>query len=429
MTMSQATAEASRCLLCHDPPCSRECPSNTDPGKFIRQLRLLNFKGAAATVKRNNVFGGVCGLLCPTCTLCQEGCSAAGLGEPIDIGALQYFAVEQAWRMGFSALQAGEPNGKRIAVVGAGPSGLCCAAELAQEGFEVVVFERLDAPGGVLRYVLPEHRLNPEILLREIEDVTALGVEIRYGQSFESEEELERLLNEEGFAAVYVATGAWTSITLDIPGRNLDNIFDGMSFLRQVREQRAETEALLEGRSVAVIGGGDTAMDAAVSAKRCGAKDVYLLYRRSFAQMPGDDKEKHDALSEGVHFVILTQPVGYEAADGKLAGVRVVRNTLGEPDPSGRRRPVAVADSEYLFEADIVIEAIGQKPNPKTQKLGAPQRASAGLMKLGASRGPKKPRRIFAGGDAVRGPSLITHAVGDGKRAAAAIKAQLLGEK
>jgi NADPH-dependent glutamate synthase beta subunit-like oxidoreductase len=378
-------------------------------------------------VKRNNVLGAVCGLLCPTCTLCQEGCVAAGLGEPIDIGKLQYFAVEHAWNIGFAPLRRGAPNGKRVAVIGAGPSGLSCAAELAQRGFAVVVFERLDRPGGILAHVLPEHRCPADVLEREIAEIVALGVEIRCGESIASDADLERLLAE-GFSAVFVGTGAWTSERLGVPGSDSEAVMDGMTFLRRMRRDRDASSPRVAGRRVAIIGGGDTAMDAAVTAATAGARDVYLFYRRSFAQMPADEEERMRAIHAGVHFVILTQPLAYLTESEGLRAIRVVRTELGEPDASGRRRPEPIAGSEHELAVDLVVEAIGQVPDPKVRQLGASLFGPGDLIQITKETGATPVRRVYAGGDAVRGPALITHAVGDGKRAAAAIAQALQNE-
>jgi len=418
-------AEANRCLLCHEPPCSVGCPANTDPGKFIRQMRFLNLKGAAATVKRNNVLGGACGILCPTCSLCQGGCTAAGLDRPINIGGLQRFLIEYAWEIGFNPLEAGEPNGLRVAIVGSGPSGLSCAAELALAGFSPTVFEVLDRAGGVLQHILPEHRMAHEFLDREIKDLTDLGVAIECGKAVETAEDVDGLFAE-GFKAVYLATGAWQSVSLGIPGSDSEDVYDGIDFLRGAKADPAGTSALLAGKEVAVIGGGDTAMDVAVSAARAGAKDVYVLYRRSFQQMPGDEEEKLDAIREGVHFVILTQPVEYLLKDGKVSGVKAERNQLGEPDSSGRRRPVAIPGSEHVIAADLVVEAIGLRPPEGIRRVQGLNVDEGNRIVVTGEGGRTSIDNVYAGGDAVRGAALISNAICDGRNAAAAIAQALI---
>ena len=423
-TMDTAMAEASRCLLCHEPPCSGGCPSSTDPGKFIRQMRLRNLKGAVATIKRNNALGGACGVLCPTCNLCGQACTASGIDRPIDIGGLQRFAVEYGWEIGFNPLTTGPSNGLRVAVVGAGPSGLSCAAELAQRGFTVTVLEKRDKPGGILQHVLPDHRMSREFLEREIQDIADLGVTFETGRAVETQGNIEALFAE-GFNAVYLATGAWQPVRLDLPGRQADGIWDAMAFLQAIKDDEMGTA--LAGKEVAVIGGGDTAMDAAVSAVCCGAKDVYVLYRRSLQQMPGDEGEKMDALDAGVHFVILTSPVGYAVSGGRVSGVEVQRTRLGDPDASGRRSPVAVPGTEHTIAADVVVEAIGLRPPVEARRLQVVELDDRDRIRVSAATGATSAANVYAGGDAVRGAALVAEAVGDGKRAAAAI-AEALGE-
>ena len=423
-TMDLAMAEAARCLLCHEPPCSDGCPAATDPGRFIRQLRLRNLKGAAATIKRNNVLGASCGVLCPTRNLCQRACSATDIDRPIDIGGLQRFIIEQAREIGFQPLVAGDPTGRNVAVVGGGPSGLSCAASLAQAGCDVTVFEQRDRPGGILQFVLPEHRMARDILDAEVQDVIDLGVAFVCGRAVTSREELEGLFDE-GFDAVYLATGAWEPVRLDLPGGDADGIEDAIDFLVRSKADPAGTTARVEGREVAVIGGGDTAMDVAVSALNRGASDVYVLYRRSLQQMPGDEDEKLDALAAGVHFVILTAPVGYVVEDGRVAGVIVQRTRLGEPDASGRRSPVPIPGTEHVVPASLVVEAIGLRPPTAIRQLDVVSFDDGSRIVVAADSGATARTGVFAGGDAVRGPSLVVDAVADGKRAAAAIVAAL----
>ena len=314
-TYSQAMAEAARCLLCHEPPCSAGCPANTDPGKFIRQLRFRNLKGAIATMYVNNILAASCGVLCPTCTLCASGCTAKGLDRPIDIGGLQRFLAEHSWEIGFTPLKAGEKNGQKVAVVGSGPAGLMCASELVQQGFSVTLFERLEKPGGVLRHLLPEHRLSAVFFDREVKMLADLGVEFKCNETIAGRAGLDALL-QQGYGAIYLATGAWDAVRLDLPGGDAAGIEGALSFLARSKRDPHAVTAEVKDRQVAVIGGGDTAMDVAVTARRFGARDVYVLYRRSYAQMPGDPEEKLEVMQEGVHFVMLTQPLEYISENG-----------------------------------------------------------------------------------------------------------------
>jgi len=420
-TMDQALAEAARCLLCHDAPCSAGCPASTEPDRFIRKLRLRNLKGAVAVIKENNILGGVCAVVCPTCSLCAGGCVAAGLDQPIRIGEIQRWLVEYGWDLGFKPLKVRPGRGLKVAIVGSGPAGVTCAAELALAGFEPMVFEKESKPGGMLRYGIPNHRLSEEFLDRELADATALGVTFRCNSPISSKEDLEGLFGQ-GFKAVFVATGAWQAVTLDLSTRG-GEVLDGLSFLRRAKAGGEEFNQLVSGRRVAVIGGGDTAMDSAVCALGGGAADVSILYRRSFAEMPGSPEEKDEAIRAGVHFLILTQPVDYVVNQGTLAGIRVVRTALGEPDDSGRRRPVPVAGTEHTLEAEVVVEAIGLEPTAVTAGLGL--EVDSGNRIVVDLNGLTSRRAVFAGGDAVRGPSIVARAVNDGKQAARAIMREL----
>jgi glutamate synthase (NADPH) small chain len=427
-TMDQAMAEASRCLLCHEPPCSTDCPAGTDPGKFIRQMRLRNLKGAVATVRRNNPLAGACGVLCPTARLCQKGCSASGIDRPIDIGALQRFLVEYGWSIGFEPFEAPTSNGIRVAVVGAGPSGLACAADLAHAGFEVTVIEALDHAGGIPGHALPDHRLPRTFVDREIGDIAALGVALEYGRAIETREQLEGLFAED-YQAVYLATGAWTPASLSVDGGEADGVWDAMTFLRRAKGDRDAMTEAIAGKRVAVIGGGDTAMDVAVSATVCDAADVYVIYRRSYLQMPGEPDEKLDALAAGVHFVVLSQPQEYTTdGAGKVNGVRIRSTRLGDPDESGRRSPIPIEGVEHTLPVDVVVEAIGLGASPQVRQLELVRFDGASRILVESDTGQTSAANVFAGGDAVRGPDLVVRAVADGRRAAAAITEALVEE-
>ena len=419
-SMDHALREAARCLLCHDAPCSAGCPAYTEPDRFIRKLRFKNLKGAAALVRKNNALGGVCGAICPTSCLCEQACLASGIGTPIAIGKIQRFLVEYGWQVGMGPVAAKPSSGRKVAVVGAGPSGLACAAELAREGYKVVVFERLSKPGGMLTHVIPEHRLSGDLVAREISEIVNLGVEIRCDCPVESRADLDRILAD-GFEAVYLATGAWKCSRLDIPGGDSNQILDAISFLARARTDTEKLAGIVRGRNVAVIGGGDSAVDAAVIAHKLGARDVFIVYRRSYGEMPASEEAKAEALAEGVHLLFLTQPVSYDVKNGKVQGVRAVRCSLGEPDETGRRRPVTLAGTEHMFPADLIVEAPGLVPEDSVQGFEGLKLDTLNRIVLADDAGATALRRIFAGGDAVRGGSLVARAVGDGKRAARAI--------
>ena len=423
-TLDRAMAEASRCLLCHDAPCSQGCPASTKPGTFIRKLRFLNLKGAIATIKENNPFGGVCGVVCPSGTLCKQKCSATGLDRPIDIDMIQRFLVEHGWEIGFNPLTPGAPNGKKVAIIGSGPAGLACAADLAVAGFAVTVFEKMPQPGGMMRYGIPDHRLSVDFVEREIKDITDLGVELRCNTEIASQADVDGLLAK-GYSAVFIATGSWQSVAGGLAQRRYENLYDAFAFLRLAKEDKAGFTTKVAGKTVAVFGGGDTAMDAAMSAKLAGAADVLLVYRRSLLEMPSSEEEKQVALASGIDFVILTMPTGYLAEGDRITAVKVVRTRMGAPDESGRRRPQPIPCSEHPIDVDVVVEAFGLKPQDGIKAFGGLRFTGQNLIIVDPDTGLAAKDTVYAGGDAVRGPSIVVQAVADGKRAARAIVEKL----
>ncbi|MFH1220383.1 MAG: FAD-dependent oxidoreductase [Candidatus Eisenbacteria bacterium] len=422
--MDQALAEASRCLLCHEPPCSTGCPAGTEPGRFIKKLRFRNFKGAVEVVKRNNVLAGVCSVICPTCSLCEQGCLASGITTPIKIGKIQQFLVEYGWQIGFNPVSPKPPNGKKVGIIGAGPSGLTCAGELAKEGYRAIVFEKLSRAGGMLQYVVPADRLSSDLVDREISEIVDLGVEMRLETPVETQQDLDRLFKE-GCEALYLATGAWKCTKMNVTTTGSDDIFSAISFLRLAKESTEEFAGKVKGKDVAVIGGGDSAMDAAVTAHKCGARDVFIIYRRSYLDMPASEEAKERALRTGVHFAITTQPVDYTIEDRRVKGMRVASCRLGELDDSKRRRPVLIEGTERTFRADIIVEALGLIPDDSIRRFSSLEFDEQDRIVTRDDFGATPVRRVFAGGDAVRGGSLVARAVGDGKRAAAAIRSIL----
>ena len=419
----QAVDEASRCLLCYDAPCSKGCPANTDPGTFIRKLSLKNVTGAIRTIKENNILGGACGVLCPTSSLCEKECSATGIDRPIRIGKIQQFLIEHAASIGFQPLQKTALNGERVAVVGSGPAGLSCAAALAKAGHRVTIFEARPEPGGVLRYGVPTFRFENEMLEKELADVRYLGVEIQCRKKIEGPGAVQGLLDD-GFKAVFLAPGLWGGISLDPALGGVRGLYSSVDFLSALRDGRFEITAReLEGRSVVVVGGGSVAMDCAESAAKLGARDVYLVYRRSYLQMPAEEKEKTAVQECGVHFLLLNQPVKYLTnQENCLTGLSLVHTRLGDADESGRRRPEAVPGSEWTLDADIVIEAIGNQA-----ESGSPdwypnlKLTENNLILVDPNTGQTNLPGVFAGGDIVRGPALVVKAVQDGKIAAQAM--------
>jgi len=429
--LSQAVAEADRCLLCHDAPCSAACPAETDPGAFIRKLRMKNITGAIRTVKTNNILGGACGVLCPTARLCEKECSAAmrsnvspgGDDRPIQIGKIQRFLVEHAWQTGFKVFERPKAGGVKVAVVGSGPAGLSCAAELAKCGYQVTIFEALPEPGGVLRYGVVDYRFNRNFLTRELADVRELGVTIQCSSPIDSQRSAMNLLND-GFQAVFIATGLWAAARLSPDEDDIQGLYSSVDYLKALSDDRFDRiAAAVKGKAVAVIGGGSVAMDCAQSAAKLGAEDVYLIYRRSWAQMPAEEDERQETLHAGVHYLILNQPVEVLTESGRVTGLKVERTRLGNPDDTGRRKPESVPGSSWALSCDMVIEAIGNAAEGTSpQWYPDVEVDDRNLIRADPVTRATSVPGIFAGGDIVRGPALVVNAVQDGKLAARAIR-------
>jgi glutamate synthase (NADPH) small chain len=435
LDLAQAIAEADRCLLCHDAPCSEACPADTQPAEFIRKLRFKNITGAIRTIKENNILGGACGVLCPTSRLCEEKCSARfksqnrpeGADQPIQIGRIQRFLIEHSWDRNVKVFDEPAARKEKVAVVGSGPGGLSCAAELAKEGYQVTVFEAKPEPGGVLRYGVVSYRFDMNFLENEMKDIKSLGIKFQCNSAISGKAGAEKLL-QDGFNAVFLAPGLWVAASIKSTGRDIDGLFSSVDYLSALRDGRLEEfEKKIQDKTVAVIGGGSVAMDCIESAIRLAAKDVYLIYRRSYSQMPAEADERVEALECGVHFLLLNQPLDYLTDDqNRLTGLRLVRTRLGDPDDSGRRRPQNIEGSEWTMDADVVIEAIGNiAPEDSPQWYPNIQIDDKKLIKADPETGKTSVDGIFAGGDIVRGPALVVQAVQDGKVAARSIKEYL----
>lgn len=413
--LCQAIAEAERCLLCFDAPCSKGCPAGTEPAVFIRKLRLKNITGAIRTIKENNILGGTCGVLCPSKRLCEKECCATGIDRPIEIAKIQRALIEHGWKTEFEVFKEQELKGEKVAVVGAGPAGLSCAAELAKRGQPVTIFEERSEPGGVVRYGVPSHRFSKEFLDNELNDIRKLGVEFKCSTPIKGKNSAEKLL-QDGYKAVFLAPGLWKPITLKKGESRPKGLFTSTNFLAALREEKSlELRPFIEGKRVAVIGGGSVAIDCAESSLRLGASDVYLIYRRTYAQMPAEKNELASAQDAGVQFLLLNQPLDYIAGDdGKISGITLIRTMLGEKDPSGRRSPKNIAGSEWTINVSAVIEAIGSEPVEDLAEWYP-------SITVNEKTGETSINGIFAGGDIVRGPALVVNAVADGKTAAKAI--------
>jgi glutamate synthase (NADPH) small chain len=433
----RALAEAARCLECPKPACVAGCPVGIDIRGFIRLALARDWHGALRVIEEQNVLPAVCGRVCPQESQCEAACVMGRKFAPVAIGRLERYVADRVAADDGSAPAAPAAGraaqGRRVAVVGSGPAGLTCAADLARLGHPVTVFEALHAVGGVLRYGIPEFRLPRTVLDRELRRIEALGVELRTNVLVGRTITVDELFGEWGFDAVFLATGAGTPLFLGIPGESLGGVYSANEFLTRVNLMHADRfphydTPLRMGRSVAVIGGGNTAIDAVRTARRLGAEHAYLVYRRSRAEIPARVEEIHHAEQEGIEFLFLTNPVRIVAdASGWVGGLECVRMELGEPDASGRRRPLPVPGSERLLDVQTVIEAIGQRPNPIVQSTTPGLRVGKhGTVEVGATQETNRPG-VFAGGDLSRGGATVILAMRDGRQAAAAIDTYLAG--
>ncbi len=417
-TLSQAIAEASRCLLCHDAPCSRGCPAGTDPGTFIWKLRVRNVRGAIRTIRQNNPLGGVCGVACPVERLCQKNCSATGIDRPIEIGRLQRFLVEQGWGMGFDPIAQAPPRKESVAIVGSGPAGLTCAVELARAGIQATVFEARPRPGGVLRYGVPRFRLHEEFLDRELEDVRKLGVTFRCNTTIQRDQ-AGRLL-EKGYAAVFIAPGVWEPRRLPLPGAGLRNVTTATELLAGVRAGAAAAVArMVRKKNVAIIGGGSVAMDVASTCKALSAAKVYCICLESLAEIPASKADLGMALENFVVVKPQAQVTRILGLAGKVTGVQGIETVWKRPGSFAPANARPVPGTEFKLRVDAVVFSIGSGPAAEGRELAAGLKtARDGLIQTKRDGVSTSKPGIFAGGDIVRGPALIVNAVADGKAAA-----------
>ena len=430
--MERTVTEAQRCLDCKTPYCMDGCPVGIDIPGFIKLVIEKDYVGAVQKIREANYLPAICGRVCPQETQCEELCVMGKKFTPVAIGKMERFVADYEMREKlFVAPVIKEHREEKVAVVGSGPAGLTCAAELAQKGYKVTIFEALHAVGGVLRYGIPEFRLPKEILDIETERIKALGVEILTNFVVGRTATIDEFFDEWGFSAIFLATGAGTPTFMGIAGENLSGVYSANEFLTRVNLMGAyrfpdyDTPIRI-GKQVAVIGGGNTAMDAVRTAKRLGAEEAYLIYRRSRAEMPARQEEIHHAEQEGIKLLLLTNPTRIIADDQNwVAGIECQKMELGEPDESGRRRPVAVKGSEFVLPVQTIVEAIGQKPNPIIQST-TPGLSTSKRGTVVTDDGQKTSRQgIFAGGDLARGGATVILAMRDGKSAAAAIHTYL----
>ena len=427
--MKTAVDEAERCLHCPKPLCVSGCPVNVEIPAFIQAVKEGNMQEAIKILKRKNSLPAVCGRVCPQENQCESKCVLGIKGQSVAIGRLERFVADYAREHGLDNVdnEKAAPNGKKVAIVGSGPSGLTAAGDLAKMGYDVTVFEALHAPGGVLMYGIPEFRLPKEIVQHEIDALKKLGVKIMVDAVIGRLFTIQELFEEEGFDAIYVGTGAGLPHFMNIEGENLNGVYSANEFLTRVNLMRAYqfpkvATLVYIGKKVAVVGAGNVAMDAARTAKRLGAEQVYIVYRRSEEEMPARKEEIGHAREEGIELRLLNNPVRILGNEkGWVNGMEGIKMELGEPDACGRRSPVAIKGSEYVLDVDMVVMAIGQGPNPllkqTTHDLETNKRGNIVADENGATSIPG----VFAGGDIVTGAATVISAMGAGKKAAHAI--------
>jgi glutamate synthase (NADPH/NADH) small chain len=432
-TESLAQLEANRCLHCKDRNCVAGCPVGIDIPGFLEKISAGDLRGAAELLLSANALPGITGRVCPQEEQCEQVCIRGKKGAPVAVGHLERFIADWA-RENLDVKQlVAPPTGYRVAIVGSGPAGLTCAGELARKGHDVTVFEALHQPGGVLTYGIPEFRLPNKIIDAEVDRLRQMGVKIICNVVIGRTFTVDELLNEEGFDAMFIANGAGLPIFMNIPGENLKGVYSANEYLTRSNLMRAYDfpefdTPIIRGEHVVVIGGGNVAMDAVRTSKRLGAKESTLVYRRSRKEMPARAEEVKHAEEEGIIFKFLCNPIRYLGTeDGWVRGVECVQMELGEPDDSGRRRPVPIKGSEFVIECDIAIPAIGTRANPLLTSTTPDLKTNKwGYIEADENGATSKPG-VYAGGDIIRGAATVILAMGDGKKSAAAIHEYLQG--
>ena len=427
----EAVLEAGRCLNCKNPLCVSGCPVNINIPAFINEIKNKDYKKSADIINEASSLPAICGRVCPQETQCEGKCIRGIKGEAISIGKLERFVADWSRENGYTpAFASGEAKNKKVAVIGAGPAGLACAGDLAKMGYEVKIFEALHEPGGVLTYGIPEFRLpKDKVVKHEIENVKKLGVEIETDVIIGKTVKLDELLDNEGFSAAFIASGAGLPMFMNIPGETANGVFSANEFLTRNNLMKAFLDdydtPIKKAKKVCVVGGGNVAMDAARTALRFGA-EVHIVYRRSEAELPARKEEVHHAKEEGIIFDLLQNPVEIlQDENGWVKGMKVIKMELGEPDASGRRRPVEIPGSEYEIECDAVIMSLGTSPNPliasSTPGLETGRRGVIAVNEeLMTSR-----EGVFCGGDAATGAATVILAMEAGRKAAKGIDAYL----
>ncbi len=430
----EAMEEAARCINCKNAQCVKGCPVAIDIPGFIEQIKEGNMEEAYQIISRSSALPSVCGRVCPQESQCEGKCIRGIKGEPVSIGKLERFAADWAGENGIKPTGASEKKNKKVAVIGSGPAGLTCAGDLARMGYDVTIFEALHEAGGVLVYGIPEFRLPKEkVVRREIENVMTLGVKIETDVVIGKSTTIDELMQEEGFDAVFIGSGAGLPKFMGIPGEQANGVFSANEYLTRSNLMKAfdenSTTPIMHGKKVAVVGGGNVAMDAARTALRLGS-EVHIVYRRSEEELPARVEEVHHAKEEGIIFDLLTNPVEILSDEnGWVNGIRCIRMELGEPDESGRRRPVEVPGSEFVIDADMVIMSLGTSPNPLISSTTQGLEINRWKCIVASEEDGKTTKEgVYAGGDAVTGAATVILAMGAGKAAAKGIDEYLSGK-
>lgn len=423
----EAMEEAKRCIGCKNAQCIKGCPVAIDIPGFISHVKTGDIEGAYQVISESSALPAVCGRVCPQESQCEGKCIRGIKGEPVSIGKLERFVADWARENGIKPEGAKEKNGKKVAVIGSGPAGLTCAGDLAKMGYEVTIFEALHEPGGVLVYGIPEFRLPKQaVVAKEIENVKSLGVTIETNVVVGKSVTIDELIEEEGFDAVFIGSGAGLPKFMGIPGENANGVFSANEYLTRSNLMKAFDEnsntPIMRGQKVAVVGGGNVAMDAARTALRLGA-EVHIVYRRSEEELPARVEEVHHAKEEGIIFDLLTNPVEIlEDEKGWVTGMKCVKMELGAPDESGRRRPVEVPDSEFVIDVDTVIMSLGTSPNPLISSTTEGLETNKWKCIIAEEENGKTTKEgVYAGGDAVTGAATVILAMGAGKAGAKGI--------
>lgn len=432
-TAQMAIDEAQRCLNCKHKPCMEGCPVSVKIPEFLTYMKDGDFEGAYQKIKETNALPAVCGRVCPQEKQCESKCVRGIKGEAVAIGRLERFAADYHMANVEDEVLKAEPNGKKVAVVGSGPSGLTAAGELSKRGYDVTVYEAFHTAGGVLMYGIPEFRLPKDIVQKEISTLKNMGVKIETNVIIGRTLTVDELLDQMGYDAVYIGSGAGLPKFMGIEGESLNGVYSANEFLTRINLMKGykfpdyDTPVYV-GRNVAVLGGGNVAMDAARSAKRLGAENVYIVYRRGIDELPARKEEIMHAQEEGIIFKLLQNPtkiLGNE--DGWVDGMEVIHMELGEPDESGRRSPIEIKGSEEILEIDTVVVAIGQTPNPLIRQTTEGLETNKRGCIVADENGLTTKENVYAGGDVVTGAATVILAMGAGKKAAEAIDKQLMG--